>query len=193
MRASSLPDHDEAASAAAAGARATPLRRLAWVVGALLVVVGAATTTLNLSRHDHGIGPYLLAGGFLVLFLASYDAWRDERTRGRKGRRLIRKLAARVDRKEECTRHLEHDRDGWRRMQAEEAAANRQLLEEIGQLQQRLQPRVSGGTVVVATTIAAQPPIFQPPEPPPTPRRPPRHSRRRPAENQPGLFDQDEH
>lgn len=192
MSTPSLPD-DGSLSTAVQGARGSTARRLVWIVGGLLVAVGAVTTAVNLLRHGHGIGPYLLAGGFLVMFLASYEQWRGERTRGRRMRRLIRKLAARVERLEERTRYLEHDRDDWRRMQAEEAAASGRLSEEIGQLQLRLQPRVSGGTLGVASTIAAQPPIFQPPGPPPAPRRPPRHSRRRPAENQPGLFDQDEH
>jgi hypothetical protein len=78
-------------------------------------------------------------------------------------------------------------------MQAEEAAANRRLSEEVGRLQRQLhEPRVSGGTFGVASTGPAQQPVFIPPDPAPTPRPPARHSRRRPPENQPGLFDQNE-
>jgi FtsZ-interacting cell division protein ZipA len=166
--------------------------RLLWVVGTILAVVGAVTTIFDQLHHHHGIGPYLLAGAFLLLFLLALDMWRVERSKARRARRTVRRLSSRVDRHEENVRELERDSNAWRRMQAEEAAANSRLSEELGRLQQQVQqPQVSGGTLGVASTGPAQPPIFDPPEPPPTPRKRPRHSRKRPPENQPGLFDQD--
>jgi hypothetical protein len=184
---------DSPVSIAVEGAKGISGRILAWVVGGILGVVGAVATISDLLHHHHGIGPYLLAAAFLLLFLAALDMWRAERRKARAAIRTVRRLSARVDRQEDDVQHLGHDRDDWRRMQAEEAAANRRLSEELDRLQQQLQqPQVSGGTLGVASTGPAQPPIFNPPEPSPIPRRPPRHSRRRPPENQPGLFDQDE-
>jgi hypothetical protein len=184
-------DEHSSLNFAVEGGREITVRVLAWV-GGILGVVGAVTTIIELLRHQHGIGPYLLAAGFLLLFFAARDMWLAERAKARRTLRTARRLSARVDRQEGNVQHLEHDRDGWRRMQAEEAAANRRHYEEIGRLERQLQPRVSGGTIGVASTGPAQLPVFRPPEPPPVQRRPPRHSRRRPPENQPGLFDQDE-
>ena len=184
---------DSPLSTAVEGARGTSGRILAWVVGGILGVVGAVTTVSDLRHHDHGIGPSLLAAAFLFFFMAALGMWRAERRKARSAIRTVRRLSARVDRQEDDVQHLGHDRDDWRRMQAEEAAANRRLSEELGRLQQQLQqPQVSGGTLGVASTGPGQPPIFNPPEPSPIRRRPPRHSRRRTPENQPGLFDQDE-
>ena len=176
-------------SQAVDGARGSTGRRLAWVVGGILGVAGAVLTITDLVHNHHGIGPYLLAAGFLLGFLAALDMWRAERSKARTAVRTVRRLTARVERQEGNVQHLGHDRDAWMRMQGEEVAANRRLAEDFERLQQ---PRVSGGTVRVASTGPVQLPIFKPAEPPPTPRPPPRHSRRRPPENQPGLFDQDE-
>lgn len=184
---------DGRVNTAVEGARGITVRLFAWVVGGILAGVGAVTTVYDLWHHYHGIGPYLLAGAFLLMFLASYDMWRDERTRGRRRTRLIRRLASQVDRQDDHNQHIEHDRDEWRRMHAEEASVSRRLFEELGRIQQQLQqPQISGGTAGVASTGPARQPIFNPPGPPPTPRPPPRHSRRRPPKNQPPLFDQDE-
>ena len=193
MTTSSRPSDDDTALGAAVGGAQGLMGRVLWTVGTILAVVGAVTTITDLlHHHHHGVGPYLLAAAFLLLFLAALDMWRAERAKARRATRTGRRFSARVDRLEDKVRFLEQDRDEWRRMQAEEAAANRRQSEEIGRLERQLQPRVTGGTIAAASTAPPQQPIFNPPESPPTQRRPPRHSRRRPPENQPGLFDQDE-
>jgi len=172
------------------GARGPTGRRLIWVVGGILGVAGAVTTIIiDLLHHHHGIGPYLLAAAFLVLFVAARDMWMAERARARTATRSVRRLSARVDRQEASVQHLEHDRDEWRRMQAEEALVNRRLNEELQRVQRP--PQVSGGTAGVSST--GPPPLpLAPASPPPALRPPPRHSRRRPPGNQPRLFDQDD-
>lgn len=184
-------DEHSALNLAAEGARGITVRVLAWV-GVILGVIGAVTTIIDLLHHHHGVGPYLLAAAFFLLFFAAQDMWRAQRAKARRSIRTARRFSARVDRLEDKVRFLEQDRDEWRRMQAEEAAANRRQSEEIGRLERQLQPRVSGGTIGLASTGPGQQPNFSRPEPPPIQRRPPRHSRRRPPENQPRLFDQDE-
>jgi hypothetical protein len=174
----------------AAGTRGSTGRLLAWVVGGILGVIGAVTTVTDLLHHHHGIGPYLLAAAFLSGLLAALDMWRVERSRVRATTRSVRRLGARVERQEEDVRHLEHDRDEWRLMQAEEASTNRRLTEELQRAQRP--PRVSGGTVGVASTGPPPLPLTAPPGPAPIRRPPPRHSRRRPPANQPPLFDQDD-
>ena len=180
---------DSAFDTAVVRARGLTGRLLGWVVGGILVVVGAVTTISDLLHHHHGIGPYLLAAAFLLLFLAALDMWRAERSRARRATRRVRQLGARVDRQEENVQHLEHDRDQWRRMQAEEASANRRLAEKLQRAQRP--PQVSGGTAGVAS---AGPPLPStvPPISSPTRRPAPRHRSQRPPDNQPHLFDQDE-
>jgi len=170
-------------------------RFLAWVVGALLCVAGIVTTVPDALRHRYGIGPYLLAAGFLFLLVAALDMWRVERIRARRATRTIRRLAARVERLEVDRQHLEHDRDQWSRMQAEEASINRRLAQRMLRIQR---PRVSGGSASVATSSRPIPPIAvrggpsTPTTAPPVQRPRPRHQVRRPADNQPALFDQDD-
>lgn len=178
-----------ARSASAEGARPSTARSLAWVVGGVVGLVGAATTVRDSLDHDHGAGPYLLAAAFLILFLCALDMWSDERTRVRRATRSMRRLTALGDRLEGNVQHLERDRDGWRRMQAVEAAINRRLSEKLGRMQQ---PQVSGGTGGVASTGPRAQPVFAPPRPTPRHRPSPRHVVRRPPTNQPRLFDQDE-
>ena len=170
-------------------------RFLAWVVGALLCVAGIVTTVPDALRHRYGIGPYLLAAGFLFLLVAALDMWRVERIGARRATRTIRRLAARVERLEVDRQHLEHDRDQWSRMQAEEASINRRLAQRMLRIQR---PRVSGGSASVATSSRPIPPIAvrggpsTPTTAPPVQRPRPRHQVRRPADNQPALFDQDD-
>jgi hypothetical protein len=170
-------------------------RFLAWVVGGLLCVAGVVTTVPNAIHHRYGIGPYLLAAGLLFLLVAALDMCRVERIGARRATRTIRRLAARVDRLEDDRRHLEQDRDQWSRMQGEEAAINRRLAQRIQRVQR---PRVSGGSASVATSSRPIPPIaargeYPTPASPPRVQRPrPRHQVRRPADNQPALFDQDD-
>ena len=170
-------------------------RFLAWVVGALLCVAGIVTTVPDALRHRYGIGPYLLAAGFLFLLVAALDMWRVERIRARRATRTIRRLAARVERLEVDRQHLEHDRDQWSRMQAEEASINRRLAQRMLRIQR---PRVSGGSASVATSSRPITPIAvrggpsTPTTAPPVQRPRPRHQVRRPADNQPALFDQDD-
>jgi hypothetical protein len=176
-------------------ARGRRARLLAWMVGGLLVVTGIVTTIQELLQHSHGVGPYLLAAGFLVVFLAALDSSRAERIRARRATRTIRRFAARVQRLEDSRHHLEHERDQWRRMQAEEASINRRLAERMQRAQR---PRVSGGSASVATTSRPVPPIVArevsspPTSSPRVQRSRPRHQVRRPADNQPALFDQDD-
>ena len=116
-------------------ARGAGVRLLAWAVGGLLSVIGIVTTVQELLQHRHGVGPYLLAAGLLVVFLAALDIWRVERTRVRRDTRTIRRFAARIERLEDSRHHLEHDRDQWRMMQAEEASINRRLAERMQRAQ----------------------------------------------------------
>ena len=170
-------------------------RFLVWVLGGVLCVIGTVTSVPDAVRHQYGIGPYLLAAGFLFLFVAALDRWRFERIRARRATRTIRRLGARVELLEDNRRHLENDRDRWSRMQAEEASINRRLAAGF---QPGQRSRVSGGSASVATAGRPIPPTAAPGDSsPPTsssrvqgPR--PRHQVRRPAENQPALFDQDD-
>jgi hypothetical protein len=180
---------DSALNIAVEGAHGITTRSLAWAAGGILGVVGAVTTALNLVHHNHGFGPYLLAGAFLLFFLAAWDMWRTERAKTRRATRVVRRLEARVDRQEDKVQFLEQDRDGWRRVEAEEVSYNRRLTEELYHLQR---PQVSGGAPGVAST-----------EPPPltvarasSPPRPiqmarPRHLAPRPPDNHPRLFSQE--
>ncbi len=178
-----------ARNAAGEGSLRITARSLAWVLGGVVGVVGVATTVWDSLDHGHGAGPYLLAGAFLIVFLCALDMWSAERTRVRRATRSMRRLTALGDRLEGSVQHLERDRDGWRRMQATEAAINRRLAEKLGRMQQ---PQVSGGTAGVASTGPRAQAVFAPPRPPPRQRPAPRHVVRRPPENQPRLFDQDE-
>ena len=88
------------------------------------------------------------------------------------------------------------DRDQWRTMQAEEASANRRLTEEIQRVQK---PHGSGGTAGAAATRPPASPLGRgvgdataPSNSPQVQRPRPRHQARRPADNQPRLFDQDD-
>jgi hypothetical protein len=181
--------------AAKKGVSALGARFLAWVVGGLLCVIGIVTTVPDAIQHRYGIGPYLVAAGFLFLFFAVLDRWRFERSRARRATRTTRRLGARVELLEDNRQHLEHDRDRWSRMQAEEASINRRLAEGMRRVQR---PRVSGGSANVATTSRPIPPISTPGGySTPTSssrgqRSRPRHQARRPADNQPALFDQDD-
>jgi hypothetical protein len=138
MTTSSRPSDDDTALGAAVGGAQGLMGRVLWTVGTILAV---ATITDLLHHHHHGVGPYLLAAAFLLLFLAALDMWRAERAKARRATRTGRRFSARVDRLEDKVRFLEQDRDEWRRMQAEEAAANRRQSEEIGRLERQLQPR----------------------------------------------------
>lgn len=176
-------------------ARGAGVRLLAWAVGGLLSVIGIVTTVQELLQHRHGVGPYLLAAGLLVVFLAALDIWRVERTRVRRDTRTIRRFAARIERLEDSRHHLEHDRDQWRMMQAEEASINGRLAQRMQRAQR---PGVSGGSASVATSSRPMPPIGSrevsaaPASSSRVQRSRPRHQARRPAENQPALFDQDD-
>jgi hypothetical protein len=172
------------------GGNGTTRRRLTWVAGGILGVVGVVTTTTDLLHHRRDIGPYFLAAAFLVFFVAGLDMWSVERSRRRKVTRTMRRLSARVDRQEEHLRHIEHDRDQWRRMQAEEVATNRRLSGKLERAQRP--PRISGGTAGVAFTGPPPTPLTPPPVRAPAPRPPARHARKRPPSNQPPLFDQDQ-
>jgi hypothetical protein len=171
------------------------VRWLAWVAGALLGLGGLATTIRDGQHHHLDVGPYLLAAGLLLFFLAALDMRRAERTRARRATRLVRRLTARVGRLERNRHLLEHDRDQWRRMQAEEAVISRRLAEDLRRVQR---PHVSGGSAGVASTNAPLPVLgprsgsSAPPSPSRVRRPRPRHQARRPAPNQPRLFDQDE-
>jgi hypothetical protein len=179
---------DSALNIAVEGAHGITTRSLAWAVGGILGVVGAVTTVLNLLHHNHGIGPYLLAGALLLFFLAAWDMWRKERAKNRRATRVVRRLEARVDPLEDKVQFLEQDRDGWRRMEAEEVSYNRRLTEELYHLQR---PQVSGGAPGVASTEPPQVTVTRvspPPRPIQMPR--PRHLARRPPYNHPRLFDQ---
>jgi hypothetical protein len=192
-----LPEEGESPPGTAKeGAPGRGARSIAWVAGCLLGLIGAVTTIQEDSRHhDHNIGPYLLAAGFLLFFLAALDMWRFERIGARRDTRTIRRLAARAERLEDNRQHLEHDRDQWRRMHAEEASINRRLAAEMQRVRR---PHVSGGTAGVASTSPPTPPIgvgggySTPPSSSPVQRSRPRHQARRPAANQPGLFDQED-
>jgi hypothetical protein len=176
------------------GTRGHGARLLAWAVGCLLGAIGAVAAIRDSLHHDHSVSPYLLAAGFLLFFLAALDMWRVERIRARRATRTIRRLAARVELMEDHRQHLEHDRDQWRRMQAEEASINRRLAEAMQRVRR---PRVSGGAAGVASTSSPTPRIgvgggySAPPALSRVQRSRPRHQARRPAENQPRLFDQD--
>jgi hypothetical protein len=194
-----MPEKGESREAAPGtakeGAPGRGARSIAWVAGCLLGAIGAVTTIQDSLHHDHNIGPYLLAAGFLLFFLAALDLWRVERIRARRATRTIRRLAARAERLEDNRHHLEHDRDQWRRMQADEASINRRLAEEMQRVRR---PHVSGGTAGVASSSPPTPPMgvgggySTPPSSSPVRRSRPRHQARRPADNQPGLFDQDD-
>jgi hypothetical protein len=189
-----VPEEDESPlGSASAATRGHGARLVAWVLGCLLAVIGAVATIRGSSLHRHNVGPYLLAGAFFLFFLAALDMWRAERIRTRKVTRTIRRLAAQVERLEDNRRHLEDDRDEWRRMHAEEASINRRVTEEM---QRARRPHVSGGVGSVASTTLPTPPVgvggFAPPRSSPVQRSRPRHQARRPADNQPRLFDQDD-
>jgi hypothetical protein len=186
---SSSADDGSAFEPATRGAQGIFVRVFGWGVGGILGVVGAVTTISELIRHDHGIGPYVLAGGFLLMFLAAFDMWRLERVGMRKATRWIRRLRARVDRQEKKVQDLEYDRDQWKGMQAEEVWVNRRLAEKLQRAQRP--PQVSGGTAGVASTAPPRPPIV-PRSASPIRRPAPRHQVRRPPDNQPRLFDRDE-
>jgi hypothetical protein len=183
-------DDGAALGTVAAGARGSRGRLLAWVVGGILGVVGVVTTITDLLHHHNGIGPYLLAAAFLLLFVAALDMRSVERSRRRKATRTVRRLSARVDRQEQHLQHTEHDRDQWRRMQAEEVAANRRLSEKLRRAERP--PQISGGAAGVAFTGPPPLPLTTPAVRAPVQRPPARHVRRRPPINQPALFDQDE-
>lgn len=180
---------------AAEGARGHGARWLVWALGCLLAVIGAATTIQESFRHHQSFGPYLLAAGFFLLFLAALDMWRVERSRARRDTRTVRRLVARTKLLEDNREHLEHNRDQWRRMQAEEASINRRLTDELRRVQQA---RVSVATEDGAPTSQPVPRIGAgeenptPPSSAPVQRSRPRHQVRRPAANQPALFDQDD-
>jgi hypothetical protein len=188
-------EHESPPGTAKTGAPGHGARWLAWVAGCLLAVIGAVATIQDSLRHDHDVGPYLLAAGVLLLFLAALDMWRAERIRARRATRTIRRLDAREARLEDNRQHLEHDREQWRRMHAEEASINRRLADEIQRVQR---PHVSGGTAGVASTRPPTPPIgvgggsSTSPSSSPVQRPRARHQARRPADNQPALFDQDD-
>jgi hypothetical protein len=184
------PPHPAKEGAAGHGAPS-----LAWVAGCLLGVIGIVATIRDSMDHDLSVGPYLIAAGFLLFFLAALDMWRVQRIRARRATRTVRRLAARAERLEDNRQHLEHDRDQWRRMHAEEASINQRLAQEAQRVRR---PRVSGGTAGVASASPPTPPIgvgrgyFTPPSSAPVQRPRPRHQARRPADNQPALFDQDD-
>jgi hypothetical protein len=168
-------------------------RALLWVLGAILAVVGAVITARNVMQHHHDIGPYLLAGAFLLFLVAALDLSRAQRAKARMATRSVRRLSAHVDLMEDNVQHVWRDRDEWRRLQANEAAVNRRLMEELRGAQR---PQISGGTAGVAfagpssAVPNARGERYYPPRPPV--RRPaPRHLARRPPQNQPPLFDQD--
>jgi hypothetical protein len=190
------PEEDESPlGTAKEGARGHGARLLAWVVGCLLAVIGAVTAIWDALHHHLSAGPYLLAAGFLLFFLAALDMWRVGRRRARRATRTIRQLAAQAERLEDNRQHLEHDRDQWRRMQAEEASINRRLAEEMERVQR---PHISAGEAGVASTSPPTPPVgvggahSAPPSSSRVQRSRPRHQARRPADNQPRLFDQDD-
>jgi hypothetical protein len=151
--------------------------------------------------HHHGVGPYLIAGSLLLFLLTALAMRRVERGKARRTARMVRRLSDLVSRLTQRQQHLEHDRDQWRMMQAEEASTNRRLVEEI-EMQRAKRSEVSARTPAVASTSS--------PAPSPTPTGDvggsgptpagrarvqgsrPRHQVRRPAQNQPRLFDQDE-
>jgi len=190
-----MPEDEPPLGPAREGARGRSTLLIAWVAGSALGVIGAVIAIQKSLHHQQSVGPYLLAAGFLVFFLAALDMWRGERTRARRAIRTIRRLAARVEREQDNRRHLEHDRDQWRRMQGEEASINRRLAAEMQRVRR---PRVSGGRAGAASTSPPTPPISvgggysAPPSPARVQRSRPRHQARRPADNQPALFDQDD-
>ena len=190
-----MPEGESPPGPAREGARGLGAHWLVWVVGGLLTVIGAVTTIHDSLGHHHDVGPYLLAAGGLLIFLAALDRWRVKRFRTRQVTRTLRRLAARVERLEDNRRHLEYERDQWRRMQAEEASINRRLSEEM---QRVPRPHVSGGAEGGASTSPPTPPVEEGegdsgrPRSPAFQRSRPRHQARRPADNQPALFDQDE-
>ena len=188
-------EHESPPGGTKEGAPGHGVRLLVWVVGCLLVAIGAVTTIQDALRRHHDLGPYFLAAGILLFFLAALDMWRAERIRARRAVRTIRRLTARVEHLEENRRHLEQDRDQWRGMHADEASINRRLADEIQRVQR---PHVSGGTAGVASTRPPTPPVGMgggystSPGSSPVQRSRPRHQARRPADNQPRLFGQDE-
>jgi hypothetical protein len=190
-----MPEDGSPLGTAREDARSRDARLIARVLGSLLCVIGTVTAIENSLHHPQSVGPYLLAAGFLLLFLAALDLRRVERTRARRATRTIRRLAARVEREEVTRRHLEHDRDQWRRMQAEEASINRRLAAEMQRVRR---PRVSGGRAGAASTSPPTSPVgvgggySTPPSPTRAQRSRPRHQARRPADNQPALFDQED-
>lgn len=191
-----MPEEDEPPfGPATEGARGHGVRLLAWAVGCLLAVIGTVLTIEESLHHHHPVGPYFLAAGFFLFFLAALDMWRVERIRARRATRTIRRLGAQVERLEGNRQHLEQDRDQWRRMHAEEASSNRRLTEE---LQRVLRPHVSASAEGPASANPPTPAIdvggedSTPPTSPPVQRSRPRHQARRPADNQPRLFDQDD-
>lgn len=184
MTAESMPEEESAPGAAREGATGRGARRLAWVTGLLLGVIGAAAAIRDTLRQEHNVAPYLVAAGFLLCLLAALDMWRVERLRARRATRSLRRVAARVERLEDARRHLELDRDQWRAMEAEEASRNQRLSEEVQRVQQS--QRASGEAEEGSSNLPA------PPGPSAFQRSRPRHQARRPAENQPPLFDQDD-
>jgi hypothetical protein len=109
------PDDASAFDTAMAGAQGLIGRVLGWGVGGILGVVGAVTTISELIHHHHGIGPYLLAGGFLLMFLAALDMWRAERAKARALKGQVTKMEAQVGSLQDDVRHLARERDHWLR------------------------------------------------------------------------------
>jgi hypothetical protein len=190
-----MPEDGSPRGVAREDAHSRDARLIVRVLGSLLCVIGTVTAIENSLHHPQNVGPYLLAVGFLLLFLAALDLRRVERTRARQAARTIRRLVARVEREEVTRRHLERDRNQWRRMQAEEASINRRLAAEMQRVRR---PRVSGGRAGAASTGPPTAPVgveggySTPPSPSRAQRSTPRHQARRPADNQPALFDQED-
>lgn len=120
-------------------------RLLVWA-GALLSAVGVVTTARDLISHHHGIGLYLLAGGLLLLFLATLDMWRVERKRTANLSSAITSLRQSAARLQANVDHLTQDRDHWVQHHAAVSERysellHRQLFEVTGG-----QPQVGGSS-----------------------------------------------
>lgn len=63
-----------------------------WVLGTGLGVVGAIDIVFDLLHHHHGIGPYLLAAGAVLLFIGMSNLWRKTRSANRDQERVIGSL-----------------------------------------------------------------------------------------------------
>jgi hypothetical protein len=103
-------------------------RVLAWVVGGILGLVGAVTTIGDLLHHHHGLGPYLLAGGCFILFLAAIDMWRVQRRQNVELRRRVTALDTEMTGLRADVRHLTHDRDEHQQLLAKAHDRNQELL-----------------------------------------------------------------